>query len=364
MKITFLQSSLWLSGGARVDVEFANLLAARGHTLRFVIPKGAIDPEIAAAVGPDLEIIEASVPLYKPDEKPASLWDKVRLTLAMAAAVPKSDVIVATHTPTTLVNLIAGPILRKGTIVWYYADYPGMFTGRPAEGWLLRNAMRWHRGAFVNSKHSSDELLSFAGGDIRYVGHALNDFDLFREAHTRRAAVKTANQQIMYLGDFRPRKGLADFLTAARIVHAERPDVDFLLVLKEAGEIDTTIPYRLVVRPTTPELVDLYAQSDLFVSASWHEGFGLPPLEAMACGTPVVLTDSGGVRDFARHGENCLMVQPKEPEKLASAMLEVLNSPALAAKFAENAPPTAEEFSWEKSTDRLEACLLDFSGLS
>ncbi|HUF37318.1 MAG TPA: glycosyltransferase family 4 protein [Anaerolineales bacterium] len=360
MKITFLQSSLWLSGGARAHIEFGNRLAQRGHRTAIVIPRGAIDPEMAAAVGPGLEIIQAGYPLHKPAVRRTTNLDRIRLALAMFRAVPPGDILIATHTPTTLVSLMAGRFRNGGLPVWFYMDYPGMFAGRRAEGWLLRNAMRWHAGAMVISRHSAEELRLFAGGDVRFVGLALNDYEVFTAARRVNVVRDGGEKRVMYLGDFRPRKGLADFLAAAERVHKLRGGIRLVLVLKEAGELETPVPHDVVMRPDTPALAELYAGSDLFVSSSWHEGFGLPPLEAMACGAPVVLTDSGGVRDFARDGENCLVVPPKSTDALAEAMRRVLDEPGLAERFRTAGPPTAAEFTWEKAVDRLEEALVEF----
>jgi glycosyltransferase involved in cell wall biosynthesis len=315
---------------------------------------------MAAAAGPGLRIIQAAYPLHKPSERRTTLIDRARLTVAMARAVPPSDVLIATHTPTTLVSLLAGKLGGKGLPVWFYMDYPGMFAGRRAESWLLRNAMRWHAGAMVISRHSAEELRGFAGGDVRFVGLALNDYDVFAGVRRDASPPPGSVRRIMYLGDFRPRKGLADFLAAAERLHANLPEIRLVLVLKETGEFETRVPHEIVRRPDTGTLAETYAGSDLFVSASWHEGFGLPPLEAMACGTPVILTDSGGVRDFARDGENCLVVPPQRPDLLALAMEKVLTDPALAARFRRAGPPTAAEFTWDKAVDRLEGALSDF----
>ena len=89
------------------------------------------------------------------------------------------------------------------------------------------------------------------------------------------------------------------------------------------------------------------------------EGFGLPPLEAMACGAPVVLTDSGGVRDYARHEDNCLLVPPRDPQALAAAMLRILTDPVLADCLRRAGPPTTARFTWEAAVDRFEAALRD-----
>lgn len=359
LHIVFLQSSLWLSGGARVVIELCNHLANRGHQLSIVIPRDAIDPEMAAEVDSSVTILQAEYPLAKPSIRSVSTWEKLRIVLSMAAEVPKCDVIVATHTPTTLVSLLAGRVLRKGLPVWFYQDYPGMFEGRPVETYLLRHALTWHRGALVVSHHSEQELQSISTGDVRYIGDALSHYDVFR-ACKKPIEHERQTKQIMYLGDFRPRKGLADFLQAAEIVYRSMPGIELLLVLKQDGEIETTVPYHKVLRPDTSALAQYYANSDLFVSASWFEGFGLPPLEAMTCGTPVVMTDSGGVRDYARPGENCLLVPPANPQELAKAMMDLLLNNLLIEKFRQNGPLTASEYTWDKVVDRTEEILYDF----
>ncbi len=85
--------------------------------------------------------------------------------------------------------------------------------------------------------------------------------------------------------------------------------------------------YTFFESPSDDKLAELYSSSDLFVFASHIEGYGLPPLEAMACGTPVVTTDCRGVRDFVVDGENAVIVPPKEPEAIASPYIKVLNDP-------------------------------------
>ncbi|HON80464.1 MAG TPA: glycosyltransferase family 4 protein, partial [Spirochaetota bacterium] len=71
-------------------------------------------------------------------------------------------------------------------------------------------------------------------------------------------------------------------------------------------------------------LVHLYSTKTLLVMSSLHEGFGLPAAEAMACGTPVVTTTAGALKEVVAHGECGLMVPPKDPVALKDAILEVL----------------------------------------
>ncbi len=338
-----------------VVVEYANRLSERGHTVGVVIPAEAIAPELKAMLLPRVNLIQTRQTL------PAKigLLGKLRLTWQMARAIPPGDVILTTHTPTTLVTLIASKLMRKGLPIWFYMDYPGMFAQRRVEAWLLRHAMRWHRGAVVLSGHSAQELQAISGKRAVFVGLGMSHAEAFHPVPQSRAQ-PNAKTTLLYLGDFRPRKGLQDFLAAAELVYQKRPELELWLALKEPGEVQTPIPHRVFYRPDTSELAELYATCDVFVSASWFEGFGLPPLEAMACGAAVVMTDSGGVMDFARDGENCLLVRPKSPVQMAEAILKLLNDPALQQMLRGNGPSTAAEFTWDKATDRLETALLSF----
>ena len=163
---------------------------------------------------------------------------------------------------------------------------------------------------------------------------------------------------ILFLGDPRPRKGLADFLIAAEKAFESENNLILWIAGKNNLTIQTNVPHKLIVCPTDEELACLYSACDVFVSSSWYEGFGLPPLEAMACGAAVVTTDSRGIHEYAVDGYNCLIVPPKNPIALAEAILSLLSNPELSAELRENGPGTAARFDWEIATDRFEAALI------
>jgi glycosyltransferase involved in cell wall biosynthesis len=235
-----------------------------------------------------------------------------------------------------------------------------MFAKRPVEQWLMRHALRWHDGALTLSEISRQELRSYSQGEIIVVGLGLSHPEMLQPRSADLSRPSRRDRSILYLGDDRPRKGLADFMRAAELVYAELDAVRLVIVSKYKLDIQTSVPCEFVYSPAREELADYYASCDLFVSASWREGFGLPPLEAMACGAPVVLTDSGGVREYARPGENCLLVQPRDPSALAAAMLAVLNDRALADRFRRAGPATAAQFTWTRAADRFEQALESF----
>lgn len=279
---------------------------------------------------------------------------KVFLAWQLARAVPDSDVVVATHTPTTVPAWLAGRILSKGRLAWLYQDYKEMFRGRWVEERLLALAPRRFDRILVASQACRQEMLDLAGVKSVMIGIGLNS--LFRPRQVER---DDDARLILFVGDTRPRKGLRDFLQAASLVYRKEPKLKLAIVSKDACQIQNEVPFTHYCRPSDEELSALYASCDVFVSASWYEGFGLPPLEAMACGAPVVLTDSRGVREFAVDGENCLMVPIRDPSSLAEAILRVLTDEELAARIAANGLQTAWRYSWDDAVDRFERALGD-----
>ena len=118
------------------------------------------------------------------------------------------------------------------------------------------------------------------------------------------------------------------------------------------------MPHIHVQRPSDRKLRELYSQSGVFLSASRHEGFGLPMLEAQACGLPVVCTDAGGNREFCRHEDTALVCPNQTPGGLSTNLLRVLSDPALAARLGIAGIAEATRYRWADVIDRLESLYL------
>jgi glycosyltransferase involved in cell wall biosynthesis len=95
------------------------------------------------------------------------------------------------------------------------------------------------------------------------------------------------------------------------------------------------------------DLPAIYSAADLFVFPSLYEGFGLPPLEAMACGTPVVCSHAGSLPEVV--GDAAITVDPHDIEGLAEAMRRVLDDQVLRQELREKGLARARLFSWEKA---------------
>ncbi len=109
-----------------------------------------------------------------------------------------------------------------------------------------------------------------------------------------------------------------------------------------------------VVKPACDEdIAYVYQTSDIFISTSWWEGFGLPPLEAMACGCAVITSKSGGVNEYAKDNDNCLMFEPKNEVELTEKLIRLINEDNLRNKLSQEGVKTAQNFDWNKSALQL-----------
>ena len=158
----------------------------------------------------------------------------------------------------------------------------------------------------------------------------------------------------MYYGVFKY-KAPEDGLEALRQVKVRHKDLTVTLF----GHTDAQrhkIPSWVLTQPHVSEsqLVQIYNRSRIFLCSSLGEGFALPPAEAMACGCAVASTDCGGIRDFAEHEITALLSPPGVPDALASNISRLLEDDSLWQRLAVAGHERIQNFTWERSTDRLE----------
>ena len=119
-------------------------------------------------------------------------------------------------------------------------------------------------------------------------------------------------------------------------------------------EVKPEFRYTIFSNVDDETLAKLYSSSDVFIFTSYKEGFGLPPLEAMASGTAVVTTDCGGIRDYAVDGYNSLITPPGDPMAIAEAVIKILNDQRLRDKLSQNGLDTAKQWTWDRVADKFE----------
>ena len=360
MKLAFVLSSLTLSGGVLLVLEYANRLAQRGHSIALVHPQGAVSDDMLAKLDAGVQTVAAKVAL----DRAHSLAGMLRLSGSLAAALPPAEILVATHTPTVVPVLLAVSDPRRGGArrrAWLYMDYEEMFRTRPIERFLLHAAPRHFDVIMAISQPLAVAAIRDGARRVVTTGAGLARADHFaavRDPNLPAALLPAGSEaRILYVGDNRPRKGLQEVLDAVRRLLPAYPRLRLVVVAKHPVSLPADLPCELHVHPNDDDLAVLYRGSDIFVSASWGEGLGYPPLEAMASSTPAVISDSGGIRDYARDGENCLLVPPRDAVALAEGIRRLLDEPALAARLVQGGLQTVQRYHWDAVIDRVEQAL-------
>jgi len=180
-------------------------------------------------------------------------------------------------------------------------------------------------------------------------------------APVRAAAIRRRydlpERYILFVGTLEPRKNVKTLLQAFARVIAEMPRHQLSLVIaggKGWGSEDyramvDTLGIHDYVRFTgfveDEHLPDLYRSALLFVYPSLYEGFGLPVLEAMACGTPVITSNRTSLPEVA--GDAALLFDPTKPEELAMAIASVLDVERLGQELQRKGLARAKQFQWD-----------------
>lgn len=162
---------------------------------------------------------------------------------------------------------------------------------------------------------------------------------------------------ILTVGTIQPRKNLSTLVKGFAKLKASQEFEHKLVVVGKYGwkerrllslveELELTQDILFVGYVPQEDLPALYLAADVFVYPSVYEGFGLPPLEAMACGTPVITGNRSSLPEVV--GEAGIMVDPYDPEAFALAMWNVLSSESLRTEMSQAGLKQAVKFSWDK----------------
>lgn len=175
---------------------------------------------------------------------------------------------------------------------------------------------------------------------------------------------------VLYVGTIQPRKNLARLVEAFARLPGPLAGVDLVLAGQIgwlAGETLATIRrlglegrVRLPGYVPQEDLPALLSAAECFVMPSLYEGFGLPVLEAMACGTPVICSDAGSLPEVA--GDAALQFPATDTDALAAALAHLLGSAALRQSLASRGLAWCRRFSWERAAREILDVLSEGTG--
>jgi len=221
------------------------------------------------------------------------------------------------------------------------------------------------------SENSKKEIVEFYGVPEKKIGvfyPAIDQRKFFRRPASEVEAVKERygirGSYILFVGNIEPRKNLKNILLAYEALPADIRKSNSLLLIGakgwQDGEIFDIID-RLKSQGNSIQLPDKYVQDDdlpafysgasVFVYPSMYEGFGMPALEALSCGVPVVSADNSSLPEVV--GDAALLVDALSPTEIAEAIKKVLTDEKLRESLIKRGFRQADTFSWTHAAKEL-----------
>ena len=185
-------------------------------------------------------------------------------------------------------------------------------------------------------------------------------------SRNRRAMSAKGRPYILFVGTLEPRKNIARLVGACERLWRDRPESPDLLLAGGDGWKSEPLLARIASSAfagrihragyvRAEELPELYRAAEIFCYPSLAEGFGLPVLEAMACGVPVVVSNAPALVEVA--GDAALAVSPEDEEELAAALVRLLEDEPLRRELSRRGTSRAARFSWRVSGAKTAATL-------
>ena len=263
--------------------------------------------------------------------------------------VPGTRVLVATAHQTAAPVALAAARNQGMRTAYFLQDYEGWFGGAPVEvvaqtydlvpqmtaisTWLSDEIARRHGHRPAVVPMSGDPEVFYPRGDRTSVGPV----------------------RVVAMLRYEERRGFRHLLPALRAV-SRHPEAEIVLFGAHRFE-EEDFPHRHVGLLSRDGVARLLSTAHIVVDPSLFQGFGLVGLEAMASGAACVLTDSGGVMEYARHDDNALVVPPGDEQALATALLRLVGDRPLRERLAQSGLRTARGFTWKRSAEAFIAFL-------
>jgi len=337
LKITYLFESTTLWGGNKVGLEQAEALSDSGH----------------------------KVTILSKDAGPA--WYPVRLPVIQAdrfdaAVIPESDIIVGTYWPTVKAAYESG----HGTAVHLCQGYEGDYKELSHVKQEIDEVYSYKIPKLTVSLHLNELLKERFNAKTYYVGQMLDDKVFYPDSSgvLKKILLRrdlTGHLSILVVGPFNV--DFKNIAAALRGITIAKKRFDRPVKLIRASQFPLSLDEELIIKPDVyhyhvphNKMGGIYRDADLFISMSREaEGFGLPALEAMACGVPVILSRIPSYMSFDETADYAAFVDSSDPESIAKTIQEVVSNKPLRDKLIRRGLEVAGKFTKEKVLERLTA---------
>lgn len=215
-----------------------------------------------------------------------------------------------------------------------------------------------------NTRNDISEMFPGTKDKIRVIYPGRPDFKAVEDkklVEDTKRKYGIEGEYIMVVGTLEPRKNLKSLIKAFKLMYDRVKDIKLVIVgkkgwlYKEVFEILEESKFKNAVIFTgyvpQEDLPCLYSGAQCFVYPSIYEGFGLPPLEAMCCGTPVVVSNTSSLPEVV--GDAGIYVKPFEIESIADGILKVIGSSSLKETLVNKGYKQVEKFDWDSAAHRI-----------
>lgn len=367
MKITFVLWGTKRTGGTNAIFQVGDRLAKMGHNVTFV-SAGPIEHQwFKFTSNVDFLFPEAKIfPTFVIRKKKVLLSEIISYFLKvfgrgldlsrhiiLASSIPSdSDCVVATFFETAFsVQMADIPDSKK---FYYIQHYELVFFEDQISKRRVKQTYYFPFKWIVSSTWANKMLMENIGrsGSIVIPGIDVSTFNADGPEST------SDKFKIIALGKSAKVKGIKCLFEALSIARGSIPNIQLILYgtepeLRTQSPVDT----EYIVRPSNEELSKLYASADVLVTPSLYESSPSPPLEAMACGTPVITTRFG-TEDYCYDNENSLVVLPEDANALSEAIIRLHDNPDLRDKLRRNGLKTVASMTWDRTAEEFNKVIL------
>lgn len=348
LNITYLiDNILAVTGGNQTLLSQTNELVRRGH--RVTIVTNSIRPPWFNLLA-DVRTIPTAVPLN--------------------SFVPNCDVVISTY----IDNAVKLKNIKAPVKIYFHQGDQYIFNDSSLKD--KRKNEIYHKeskavfGAtdiklVANSKALANEIKSKYGKESDEIINVGVDLKIFKSIQK---PFKGSKLRILVVGpdkkgttaeplDF---KGIFDVKEALLIYQKANPDFTLIRISNSEPEVFKDFSCEFYFIPNDNLKTYLYGTADVLIYASHYESWGLPPLEAMAAGVPVICTSNVGSLEYCQNEENCLLVPIKSPKSIADALVRLFEDKSLHRKIIQGGLFTVQKFSKVNEWDALENMLYKF----
>jgi glycosyltransferase involved in cell wall biosynthesis len=355
MKIVIPLLNLNKSGGIRVAIQYANGLAKKGHNVTILVPQ--TNNKNKFTISEDVNLIEFKFYKILPN-----FFFYLNLIYSFKGKINTDALVLYFSWQSVLIaSLNFIPFNRSLLIIQHDDDiilgkslsisnlfkklFFRIIYNLPYKKISVSNWLKTH----LENKYNLKSTCILNGVDLSVFNNVKSNNSVNSNDSVN---------NIMFIARTPEWKGLSFFIKAINKLYVTHKNINLLIVSFEKIKVQIDANYQIFLPKDDLELGKLYKSATFFVFTSTIEGFGLPPLEALANGVPVISTKCGGTNDFLINNYNSLLIENRDENELVYSMKKLIEDTNLQKKLSINGIETAYNNRIEITIDSINKFLL------